>query len=66
MLTPNERLTGTTEQKREILDRLTRYRTDPRRTLRLAEKYPHLRFITMDKVVDISSRLVWGSCPRDE
>lgn len=51
MLTPNEKLTGTTVQKREILDRLARYRAEPRRTLRLAEKYPHLRFITMDEVV---------------
>lgn len=51
MLTPNEKLTGTTEQKREILDRLTRYRTDLRRTLRLAEKYPHLTFTAMDEVV---------------
>jgi len=51
VLTPNEKLTGTTGQKREILDRLTRYRAEPRRTLRLAERYPHLRFITMDEVV---------------
>ena len=51
MLTPNEKLTGTTEQKREILDRLTRYRAEPRHTLRLAEKYPHMKFITMDEVV---------------
>lgn len=51
MLTPNEKLTGTTAQKREIHDRLVRYRSDPRRALRLAEKYPHLTFITMDEVV---------------
>jgi hypothetical protein len=51
VLTPNEKLTGTTAQKREILDRLARYRTDPRRALRLAEKYPHLTFTTMDEVV---------------
>lgn len=51
MLTPNERLTGTTAQKREILDRLTRYRAEPRRALRLAEKYPHLTFTTMGEVV---------------
>jgi hypothetical protein len=51
VLTPNEKLTGTTEQKREILDRLTRYRVDPRHTLKLAERYPHLTFTTMDQVV---------------
>ena len=51
MLTPNEKLTGAPAQKRGILDRLTRYRADPRHTLRLAERYPHLTFITMDQVV---------------
>lgn len=51
MLTPNEKLTGTPAQKRDILDRLTRYRADPRHTLRLAERYPHLTFTTMDQVV---------------
>ena len=47
MLTPNEKLTGTTAQKREVLERLTRFRTDPARTLRLADRYPHLRFVTL-------------------
>ena len=51
MLTPNEKLTGTPAQKRDILDRLTRYRADPRHTLRLAKRYPHLTFTTMDHVV---------------
>lgn len=51
MLTPNEKLTGTTTQKREILDRLARYRNEPRRALRLAEKYPHLTFTTMDEIL---------------
>jgi hypothetical protein len=51
VLTPNEKLTGTTAQKREILDRLARYRSEPRRALRLAEKYPHLTFATMDEIV---------------
>jgi hypothetical protein len=51
VLTPNEKLTGTTAQKREILNRLTRFRTDPERSLRLAEKYPHLTFTTMDEAV---------------
>lgn len=36
MLTPNEKLTGTTAQKREILDQLTRFRTGPDRTLKFA------------------------------
>lgn len=50
MLTPNEHLTGSTHQKREIYDRLARVRTDPRRTLRLVERYPHLTFDTLDAV----------------
>lgn len=51
MLTPNEHLTGSTHQKREIYDRLAGFRADPRRTLRLAERYPHLTFVTLDAVV---------------
>jgi hypothetical protein len=50
VLTPNEHLTGSTHQKREIYDRLARFRADPRRTLRLAERYPHLTFGTLDAV----------------
>lgn len=52
MLTPNERLTGATAQKREIYDRLARFRTDPRRTLKLAEKYPNLTFTTLADLLD--------------
>lgn len=51
MLTPNEKLTGTTAQKREVLERLTRFRTDPARTLRLADRYPHLRFVTLPELL---------------
>ncbi len=51
MLTPNEHLTGSTRQKREIYDRLARFRADPRHTLRLAERYPRLAFGTMDALV---------------
>ncbi|MBS2532216.1 hypothetical protein KGQ20_05475 [Catenulispora sp. NF23] len=47
VLTPNEKLTGTPGQKREILDRLTRFRTDPARTLKLGDRYPHLEFVTL-------------------
>lgn len=43
-------MTGTKAQRQEILDRLSRFRADPRRTLKLAEKYPHLTFVTMDEV----------------
>lgn len=50
MLTPNEHLTGSTHHKREIYDRLARFRADPRRTLKLADRYPHLTFGTLDAV----------------
>lgn len=50
MLTPNEHLTGTPQQKREIYERLARFRADPSRTLQLAERYPHLTFDTLDAV----------------
>ncbi|MEZ0115141.1 hypothetical protein ABH920_009176 [Catenulispora sp. EB89] len=51
VLTPNEKLTGTTAQKQEILERLTRFRTDPSRTLKLAGRYPHLRFVTLPELL---------------
>lgn len=57
VLTPNEELTGTKAQKKEILDRLARFRADPRRTLKLAERYPHLTFTTMDEVVEVVTAL---------
>lgn len=51
MLTPNEKLTGTTAQKREIRELLTRFRTDPARTLKLADRYPRLTFITLAELL---------------
>ena len=51
MLTPNEKLIGTTTQKREILERLARFRTDPARTLKLADRYPHLTFVTLPELL---------------
>lgn len=49
-LTPNERLTGSGDQRAEILARLARFRDDPRDTLKLAERYPHLKFATLNEI----------------
>ncbi|HET9257836.1 MAG TPA: hypothetical protein VFO16_21910 [Pseudonocardiaceae bacterium] len=51
VLTPNEKLTGTPQQKREIYERLARFRQQPDRTLTLSETHPMLAFRTLDKVL---------------
>lgn len=51
ILTPNEKLTGSGDQCAQILGRLAQFRSDLRQALRLAEKYPHLTFSTLDKVI---------------
>ncbi len=51
MLTPNEKLTGTPHQKREIYERLTRFRQQPDHTLKLSETHPSLAFQTLDQVL---------------
>ena len=48
MLTPHEKLTGTPRQKREISERLVRFRQHPDRTLTLSETHPTLTFQTLD------------------
>jgi hypothetical protein len=60
VLTPNEKLIGTTAQKREILERLTGFRTDPARTLKLADRYPHLKFVTLSELLpNLADRAVF-------
>ncbi|MGH3826929.1 MAG: hypothetical protein ACRDQX_07120 [Pseudonocardiaceae bacterium] len=51
VLTPNEKLTGTPHQKREIYERLTRFRQQPDHTLTLSKTYPALAFQTLDQVL---------------
>lgn len=51
MLTPNEKLTGTPQQKREISERLVRFRQQPDRTLKLSETHPTLTFQTLGIVL---------------
>lgn len=51
VLTPNEKLMGTPQQKREIYERLVRFHQHPDRTLKLSETHPTLSFQTLDTVL---------------